>query len=881
MLITLQLFVNRRFVRYSQFFQLREYMQPFRIDNMEQRIKLLALFIISIALIAFELSIVRVFAVGNWSNFGNLIISTALLGFGLAGAILTFLSRSIEKHGQAWLYWSSLAFLVSMPLAQILAQKVPFEVIFLSGDPSQLWWIALYYVIYGFPFIAAATFIGTCFVVLRNQVRQLYFWNMAGSGLGGFVIIISMYFLAPQNLVLPSMILVLIANLMVGMQSMSSGKLSISNLRFLTSVLTAGLAIFALFSFGQIRISEFKSISYARKYPELFLRHHSQSPAGEFHVFQSSYFHFAPGLSDNASLLKGAFPKQPFWALYVDGSGPIGIMGKLDQESAKYVDFLPMAAPYETKQAPKVLLVHLGGGINAQVARYKGSSEVVICEQNPELVKLLRDDPQVSLFTGDLLKDPRIKLEDAEARAWARDNKNSFDIIEISLIDSIGLSDSGGYAISENYTYTKQAMQDYLSGLNQDGILSITVWNNLSPPRNVLKLLNTIVAALKDSGVKNPEQNLFMFDQLRSTATILVKKNAFKASELNVLRGFVKRNSFNLIHYPGIPALEIDLFKVVAGYRKLLVNNASAPMVQVPNNDAEQAAASQAPVTPSELYQLTIAELVKNGGQGLEDAYLFDIRPIDDNRPYYAGYLKLGHLGEYLGDLNQVSEEWGYLLLIGILIQAIIFGLLVILIPVIGKWKQLFSQKKGTMGIILYYASLGLSYMLVEIYLIQRLVGFLGNPIISMSIVITAMLIISGIGNLLSPKLGVDRSKRVRIAVVGIVLTLVFYMFLLGPIIDGLQNVSLVLRIFFAVLLIAPSAFFMGVPYPNGLDALGSKRPALLPWAWGMNGGLSVAGSALAWLVSVSAGFIVLLSIAIGLYVIVAIVFPVNEIEGS
>jgi hypothetical protein len=43
-----------------------------------------------------------------------------------------------------------------------------------------------------------------------------------------------------------------------------------------------------------------------------------------------------------------------------------------------------------------------------------------------------------------------------------------------------------------------------------------------------------------------------------------------------------------------------------------------------------------------------------------------------------------------------------------------------------------------------------------------------------------------------------------------------------------------------------------------------------------MNGGLSVAGSALARIISVSKGFPVLLMTGIGIYIIVGIVFPVN-----
>jgi hypothetical protein len=94
-------------------------------------------------------------------------------------------------------------------------------------------------------------------------------------------------------------------------------------------------------------------------------------------------------------------------------------------------------------------------------------------------------------------------------------------------VDSIGLSSSGGYPVVENFTYTKEAIQEYMGALNDEGILSITVWNRLNPPRNVPKLLTTIFKALEELELENPERHTIMFDFLNSTATILIKEDAF------------------------------------------------------------------------------------------------------------------------------------------------------------------------------------------------------------------------------------------------------------------------------------------------------------------------------------------------------------------
>jgi hypothetical protein len=238
----------------------------------------------------------------------------------------------------------------------------------------------------------------------------------------------------------------------------------------------------------------------------------------------------------------------------------------------------------------------------------------------------------------------------------------------------------------------------------------------------------------------------------------------------------------------------------------------------------------------------------------------------------------------YLDQMEDISEEWGYLLLLGMLLQACLFGFIVIVIPLIGRRRELFQSRAetgSTIAVIFYYAGLGLGYMLIEIFLIQRLGVFLSNPTYSASIVITVMLIFSALGNLASSLVKRWRVFVVPAACALIALGLLFYIFGLDGFLNRFHSAALGARVFAAALIIAPTAFFMGIPYPNGLDSLQESKPGLLPWAWGMNGGLSVAGSALARIISVSSGFPVLLALGIGLYVMVGALFPVNRSMSS
>ncbi|MDR1971843.1 MAG: hypothetical protein LBQ46_07965 [Treponema sp.] len=826
--------------------------------------RLLALFFISIASISYELFVMRIFSVGGWSNFGSLVISTALLGIGLSGIIITFLEKWVSGHAGPILSVCAISLPLLMAGAVIAAQLVPFNPVFLASDSRQLWFIGAYYIIYGVPFFVIAAFTGVIFIALRNEIQKVYFWNMAGSGLGGFFIILFMFFLPPRYLILPVLGLSILAAFFASVERAGeTGAFSFSWPRLTALILSSLGSVLCIVFWGDIRISDFKAVSYVRKYPDSLLVHHSYGPGGEYHVYASRYFHFAPGLSDNAALRIPHMPSQVYWGLFVDGSGPIGIMGKLREDEQAYMDYLPMAAPYTMLDKPDVLLVNLSGGINAQIASYKGARRIDIVEPSPEMIGLLRDDPNLVRFTGDLLNSGRIDVIQGEGRSWCREHTGEYNLVEISLVDSIGLSDSGGYPVQEDYKYTVEAFKEYFSSLKSGGVLSVTVWDRLNPPRNVLKLLNTIISAMRESGMPEPERSLYSFGLFMSTSTILIKNGAFTEGELYDLNNFVRTRSFELLYVPGMELPQRNLDILMGAYLHHFEGNETATVESFTNAD---------------MYRAAIPVFFEGKAGTVEDQYIFDIRPIRDQRPYYSGFLKLQNLPMYLDQMEDVSEEWGYLLLLGMLVQACIFGFIVIIIPVLAHRRSLFRNPGATAGVIFYYAGLGLGYMLIEIYLIQRLGIFLSNPTYSSSIVITVMLIFSALGNLASGLIKRFRSFTVPLACALIAGGLLFYILGLDGFLAPYYSAPLFTRILVSLPVIAPVAFFMGIPYPNGLDTLQQNSPHLLPWAWGMNGGLSVAGSALARVLSVSRGFPVLLAAGMGVYFLVGILYPANRL---
>ena len=167
---------------------------------------------------------------------------------------------------------------------------------------------------------------------------------------------------------------------------------------------------------------------------------------------------------------------------------------------------------------------------------------------------------------------------------------------------------------------------------------------------------------------------------------------------------------------------------------------------------------------------------------------------------------------------------------------------------------------------------------MAEIFLIQRFVFFLANPVYANSIIITILLIASGIGSLVSETVRMERRFKVLAAAMGIgVLVLMLPVSWSRRFFRACLGMPFGVKILITAVLVAPMGFFMGVPFPTGLASLSESRKGILPWAWGVNGALSVTGSVLTRLVSTSFGFSVVLAAVAFLYLLAGVLFPVNE----
>jgi hypothetical protein len=203
----------------------------------------------------------------------------------------------------------------------------------------------------------------------------------------------------------------------------------------------------------------------------------------------------------------------------------------------------------------------------------------------------------------------------------------------------------------------------------------------------------------------------------------------------------------------------------------------------------------------------------------------------------------------------------GYLIVVLTFFQMAAAAVVLILLPLL----RLGWRDGGRLRTFLYFGGLGIGFMLVEINLIHRFVFYLGHPVYAASVVICAVLVFSGAGSCASSRLDSGETAPHRAAAI-VALLLLLYALILPPLIDLTIALPLAWKVLLTLVLLAPPAFAMGFPFPLGLQALSRRREADVPWAWGINGCLSVLSTALATIIAVEAGFTVVFLVAAAAY---------------
>ena len=781
----------------------------------------LAIGLCSFSSLAYEILLTRIFSISLWYHFAFMIVSVAMLGIGASGTCL-FLFPGLKNPSHLGRYAWMLG--ISISTTYLLANRIPFDPVALSWDKGQLFYIGLYYLVLSVPFFLTGSMIATAFASFSAKSGMIYGGDLLGAGLGGLGVLWLLAHLGPGEAVFVLSIVALSASCLV------EGRGS----RVMASLLIAlHVALLILHpEFASPRMSPYKGLQAALRYPGAKHLKTVNGPFSRIDLFKSPAARFAPGLS-----LTYLEPLPEQIGIAVDGGEIHAVTSSADRRSLRFLRYLPSALPYAINPRENVLILDPKGGLQALLAKEYGSGRIYKVESTPNLIETIKRE--LGNFSGGIYDQ---KTWSKLGRSWLSSQREGFDLIDLSLM---GTSPAGIFGIAEDYRFTVEAFAEYLNHLKPGGILGLNLFI-LYPTRTEWRLLNTVVAAMEEAGVKKVDERLAA---IRSwdTLSLLVKKSPFTREEIETIRAFTKDRKFDLVHYPGIKPEETNIH------------------IKQPTN--EYVETFQSLLDPS-----TRDDLIKG--------YLFDIRPVRDENPFFNYYLKLKNIrGIYqrMGEKWQFFVEEGYLLP-AILLQVLVLSLILILLPVMLRRRLFLDTSPGIrspvgyrLRIVSFFAFLGMGYLFVEIALIQKMILPLEHPSYAFSIVLASMLICSGTGSLLSNRIRTLRTPRIAL----LISVLIFvYGLLLPAFSERLLSLSLVQRTGAVFFLIVPLGTLMGIPFPTALRSIGEGYGSLIPWAWAINGCSSVLAPLLAVMVAMALGFKVVLWIGGAAYLAAFFVIP-------
>lgn len=797
---------------------------------------LLSIALLSMAALAYEILLMRLFSIIQWHHFAYMIISLALLGYGASGAILTVFRSRLEKHFAAAFVASAALFGISAICSFILVQQLPFNAEEVLWDWRQPAWLLLIYLLLAIPFLFAASAIALALGHYRDCIGRIYAFDLFGAGLGGLLVTLLLFNFMPLAALAWIGGIALAAALLAAVAMRSAAAWSVAGLAMLPAIAAIWMALHS-----EAVLSPYKELSQTLRIPGTAVVAQRSSPLGLLDIVESheTPFRHAPGLSLTASS-----EPPPQVGIFTDG-GNLSVITRDsgDRQAFAYLDQTTSALPYHLGHARQVLILGAGGGADVLQALYHQAPRITAVELNPQVVELLRRD--YAEFSGQIYDRPGVKVHVDEARGFITRSAQHYDLIQLALMDAFGASTAGLYALNESYLYTVEAFSTYLAHLKPGGYLSVSRWIKL-PPRDTLKLLATAVEALREAGVKHPEQRLLLVRSWQ-TSTLLVKNGAFTAAEIAAAREFSNSLGFDLAWYPGMQPGEANRF-----------NRLRQPW----------------------FYQAATALLGSDAAAYMDD-YKFDLRPSTDDRPYFFHFFKWRILPEILslqGRGGMPLLEQGYLISVATLLQAILASLLLIVVPLLFLKRRARQVQPAVRrrSVLIYFFAIGLAFLFVEIAFMQKLTLLLHHPLYSVATVMTSFLIFAGLGSFVSQRATERGSARrtMALAVAGIAILSLSYLLLFNNLPDRLLSLPLLVKMVLALLLIAPLALLMGMPFPLALSSLGQHAEQMIPWAWGINGCASVISAILATLLAIHSGFSMVVALAAALYLLAAYHFP-------
>jgi hypothetical protein len=788
--------------------------------------------LVAMAILCLEVILTRIFSFSIWYHFAYLTISMALLGFGSSGAVLAAYPRIIEQGKYRLLVVVSLLSGVFIVAALLVFSGHPLQPVWVVSAPLKFCVaLLIYYVGITLPFFFAGMAIATALSLFSEQVSYLYFWDLGGAAVGSLLSLLLINWLGAPGGVLLCAALMLCAACFFARQ-ISKG-LSLV-------VLLGCFVMLCIIPFVKDAIDvvpcDQKAVANLYRQPEKFKSLFSRWNAiGRVDVYTNldktewSCWWCKFGISDAYT---GPFPDVH--TIQYDGHNGSNIYHfSGDPAELGFLDHHILKTPYLLLEKPKVLILGVGGGVDVFNAFNSGASSITAVELQPIAVKLLKG--QFAEWTGNIFnRYKHINLIAGEGRNFIDKDREKYDHIQITHADTFIAVNTGVYVLMESYLYTTDAISAYFDHLTDNGLICIIMGDMIAKDRgNQYQPLNSRLAVeylevLKAHGIQSPERHIAVLGKWYPNGTVatspLLKKSPFTEADMVTLRSFAR---------------EIDAFLIFD------------PLVE------------KAP----DSFMESIIRAREEERKTLIAGAPYNIAPCTDSNPFFFHFIKWKNFIDVF-NLKQFAfftPVFGQAILLLLFIQSVVLACIFIILPLLTS-KRTKAPLGKSLGYLLYFLSIGVGFMFIEISFIQKFVLFLGYPAYAFAITIFSLLLFSGLGSYWTGTLQKKAEDTIRSIFLVLAPLLLLYTWFLPHLFDYFIGESLSVKIIITILMQVPLGFVLGMFFPLGIKVVSRVDARMVPWAWGVNGMSSVVCTIAAIMLAMSFGFTVVSYLALILY---------------
>ncbi|MFM7686905.1 MAG: hypothetical protein ACKPDI_13420 [Actinomycetota bacterium] len=793
---------------------------------LHRRLRLATAFVIGFVTLTLEIAYTRVISFKIFYYYTYFVIGLALLGLGAAGAV-TALSHRVRTADPLRLVQriAPVAGIAGV-VGYVVVARLPTDVnLIWTGSLAQAIGQLALLVVLSVSLTGVFFLVGLLFSALvvnqADDMRRLYFWDLSGAALGCLVAVPLQATMGPPAMILSAMVVLALHGVAVSWLADGGRKVVAA---------AAALAVVATVAAGGA--SGLKVLADDTK----TLRDSDKVEGGDWGaVFRVD----AVDLGDLKVLHHDGLWGSSIWRY--DGTSATTDRFLTDNRQ------IPYAA---LADAPNVLIIGAAGGNEIMASLTYGAARVDAVELNPVTVDLLRNT--FAEYSGRVVEDPRVNYVQGDGRTFLARSDDRYDLIWFVAPDSYAASNaatSGAFVLSESYLYTKQMIQTAFDQLS-DGGMVVAQFGDFAfdrRPTRTARYITTARAALRGR-----------VDTFRDHIGLIVnsgENDLERVSTIMLFRG-----------QPETAAIE--------RVQQALANVPNATAKYLPGVVREEGLTSD--LITGEDHDVSI--IVEN--------YPFLIGPIDDDRPFFWHFSSFGTV---LGDWTRTFEDneiaIGERLLLVLVGVACVVAALFLWLPFgLTRRRGQPVKVRGRWMLFVYFACLGLGFMLIEISMIQRFALLLGFPTLSLSVSLFTVLIATAVGARYSAVVQRKAPFGLPAATGALMAVSLLYMAVATPITDAALAWPQWARIATVVALLFPVGLLLGVFLPSGIDAaLASAGPdetvrgRLVAWCWAVNGFFSVIGSSATTILSMSVGFNRALLVGLALYVVAVVVRLVTE----